>query len=33
MDQHDAAPHARGLICVPLTGGHLERLGLSEMTK
>jgi len=25
--------HARGLICVPLTGAQLERLGLSEMAK
>ncbi len=25
--------HARGLICVPLTGEQLARLGLSEMTK
>ncbi|HNX05920.1 MAG TPA: 3,4-dihydroxy-2-butanone-4-phosphate synthase, partial [Opitutales bacterium] len=25
--------HARGLICVPLTGGQLEKLGLAEMTK
>ncbi|MFA5256574.1 MAG: 3,4-dihydroxy-2-butanone-4-phosphate synthase [Opitutales bacterium] len=25
--------HARGLICVPLTGEQLTRLGLSEMTK
>jgi 3,4-dihydroxy 2-butanone 4-phosphate synthase / GTP cyclohydrolase II len=25
--------HARGLICVPLTGAQLEKLGLAEMTK